>query len=139
MLKTKNTTYTANFRINFFTVTELDSWPWDLDSDFAFKNYLFAGVKLVKNAEPDKYSYSGYGIGFNTCIEFSLPDRSLGKNVIIVGVDMSSYVHIDNKGKDMLVLGKGLTQGLDDTTLTAETQYSVYFTRPSIKFCLSLH
>ena len=33
---------------------------------------------------------------------------------------MSSSAHIDNQGKDILVLGKGPTQGLDDTTLTAE-------------------
>ena len=39
----------------------------------------------------------------------------------------------------MLIVGKGPTQGLDDTILTAETQYSINFTRPGIKFCLSLH
>ena len=44
------------------------------------------------------------------------------KNVIIFGVDLSSSVHIDNKGKDILILGLGPTQGLDDTTLTAEAQ-----------------
>ena len=44
-----------------------------------------------------------------------------------------------NKGKDILILRKGPTQGLTDSTLTAETQYSVNFTRPDIKFCLSLH
>ena len=35
---------------------------------------------------------------------------------------MSSSVHVDNKGKDILTLGKGPTQGLDDTTLTAEAK-----------------
>ena len=52
---------------------------------------------------------------------------------------MSSSVHIDNKGKYILILGKCPTQGLDDTTLTAETQYSINFIRPNIKFCLSLY
>ena len=33
---------------------------------------------------------------------------------------MSSSVNFDNKGKDILVLGDGSTQGLNDTTLTAE-------------------
>ena len=33
---------------------------------------------------------------------------------------MSSSVHVDNKKKDILILGKGPTQGLDDTSLTAE-------------------
>ena len=63
----------------------------------------------------------------------------MGKNVIIFGVDMSSSVHIDNKGKDILVLGEGSTQELDDTTLTAEAQYSINFSRSNRKFCLSLH
>ena len=40
----------------------------------------------------------------------------------IFGVDMKLSVHIDNKGKDILILGKGQTQGLNHT-LAAETQY----------------
>ena len=51
---------------------------------------------------------------------------------------MSSSVHIDNKGKDILVLGKGLTQGLE-STLTAVKMYSINFTVTKKKFCLSLH
>ena len=50
---------------------------------------------------------------------------------------MSLSVHIDNKGKNILILGKGPTQGLNHT-LAAETQYSINFTRPGIKSCLSL-
>ena len=41
---------------------------------------------------------------------------------------MSSSVHIDNKRKDILILGKGPTQGLDYTKLTAEKEYSINFT-----------
>ena len=51
---------------------------------------------------------------------------------------MSSSAHIDNKKKDMLVLGIGPTQGLEHT-LTAEKMYSINFTITNIKFCLSLH
>ena len=36
---------------------------------------------------------------------------------------MTSSVHINDKKKDILILGKGLTQGLDETLLTAEAQY----------------
>ena len=50
---------------------------------------------------------------------------------------MSSSRHIDNKKKDVLILGKGPTQALDDTTLTAEGQYSINFSRSNRKFCLS--
>ena len=98
-----------------------------------------AGVNLTKTSDPDKYVYSGYCIGFDTHIEFSLSNGSVVKNVIIFGAEMSSSVHIDNKGKDILILGKGATQGLNNTALTAETQYSITFTRPNIKFCLSLY
>ena len=38
----------------------------------------------------------------------------LFKNVIIVGVDMSFFLHIDNNGKDILILGKGATQELGE-------------------------
>ena len=51
---------------------------------------------------------------------------------------MSSSAHIDNKKKDILVLRKGPTQGLEHT-LTAEKMYSINFTEKNKKFCLSLH
>ena len=46
---------------------------------------------------------------------------------------------IDNKGKDILIIDKCPTQGLNNTTLTAESQYSINFKGPNIKCCLSLH
>ena len=52
---------------------------------------------------------------------------------------MSSSVHIDNRGKDILILGKGLTQGIDGTTFTAEEKYPVNFTQSGERFVLSLH
>ena len=51
---------------------------------------------------------------------------------------MSSSAHIDNKKKDILVLGKGPPQGLEHA-LTAEKMYSINFTVTKKKFCLSLH
>ena len=52
---------------------------------------------------------------------------------------MSSSIHANNKTKNILVLGEGITQGLDDTTLTAEKTCSINFTENNKKFCLSLH
>ena len=63
----------------------------------------------------------------------------LWKNVIIFGADMSSSVHVDNKGKDILILGQGSTQGLDDTTLIAEAKYPINFTQSDRRFVLSLN
>ena len=51
---------------------------------------------------------------------------------------MSSSAHVDNKKKDILVLGKGPTQVLEHT-LTAEKMYSINFAVTNRKFCLSLH
>ena len=66
----------------FFIAYELDTWPRDLNSDFTLKDCLFGGVKLTKNADPDKYIYTGYSIGFDSRSEFSLPDGSLEKELI---------------------------------------------------------
>ena len=56
---------------------------------------------------------------------FSIGDE-VGRNIIIFGADMSSSSDIDNKKKDILILGKGPTQGLEHT-LTAEKLYSMNF------------
>ena len=52
---------------------------------------------------------------------------------------MSSTVHVDKKGKDILILGEGQIQGIDDTTLTAEAKYPINFTQSGKRFVLSLH
>ena len=59
------------------------------------------------------------------------------KNVVIFGVNYSSSVHTDNKKKKILVLGEGKTQRLDDTSISAETRYSINFPRSQRTFCLS--
>ena len=82
---------------------------------------------MTKNVYIDKYEYSGYGIGYDRRSSFSFPSGGFGQNVLIFGVDMSSSFHIDNKKKDILVLRKGPTQGLEHT-LTAEKMYSINFT-----------
>ena len=51
---------------------------------------------------------------------------------------MSSFDHIDNKKKDILVLGKRPTQGLENT-LTAEKMHSINFTEKIKKLYLSFH
>ena len=58
---------------------------------------------------------------------------------IIFGADMSSPMHTDNKGKDILIIGKRPTQSLDDMTLTAEVKYAIHFTQSKKIFVLCLH
>ena len=102
--------------VSLFIIYELDRLSRDLNIDFPLKDCLFGAVKLTKDADPDKYKYSGYGIGFDLRSEFSFTDGSMGKNGIIFGADMSSSVHIDNTTKSILILTKGPIKGLDDAT-----------------------
>ena len=80
---------------------------------------LFRAVTLTTNVDIDAYKYSGYGFGFDRKGEFSF-GNGFGRNAIIFTVDMSSSVHIDNKNKDILILGESPAQVLDGTTLTTE-------------------
>ena len=56
----------------------------------------------------------------------------------MLGVDMSSSTKIDNRKKDILILGKGLAQG-SEHTLSAEKMYPINFTENNKIFCLSMH
>ena len=108
--------------INIYIVYDLES-NLNYNPDFTLENCLIGGVKITKNADVDKYKYSGYGIGFDGRGVFAHPDDSFSNNAIIFGVDMSSSVLIDNKGKYILILGSGPTQGLGENSLTAEKKY----------------
>ena len=90
-----------------------------------------------KNADIDKHGHSDYGIGFDRRSSFSFPGSRFGQNVLIFGADMSSSAHIDIKQKDILVLGKRPTQGLEHT-LNAEKMYGINFTVTKKKFYLIL-
>ena len=76
------------------------------DNDPTLKNCLFGAVTLSKNADIDKYGYSGYGIKFDRRSRFSFSGGGFGQNVLIFRADMSSSAHINNKKKDILVLEK---------------------------------
>ena len=70
---------------------------------------------MTKNTDIDNYGYSGCGIGFDRRSSFSFPGSGCGQNLLIFGADISSSTHIDDKKKDILVLGKVPTQGLEHT------------------------
>ena len=103
-LKQPKISYTHGKVINIYIVYELGASS-SHDNDPTLKHCLFGGVTLIKNADINKYGYSGYGIGFDRKSSFSFPGSGFGQNVIIFGVDMSSSAHIDNKKKDILILG----------------------------------
>ena len=121
--------------VNIYIVYEIER-NVNISSYPTLENCLFGAVKLTKHVDVDLYKYSGYGIGFDRKGSYSIGNE-IGRNVIILGVDMSSSPHIDNK-KDILILGKDPTQKLEHT-LTEEKLYSINFTKENTKFCLGLH
>ena len=124
--------------INIYIVYDLQS-NLNYNPDFTLENCLFGAVKIAKNTDVNKYKYSGFGIGFDGKGVFSHPTGGFGNNTIIFGVYMNSSVHIDNKGRDILILGSGPTQGLCEHSLAAEKMYSINFSATGRRFCLSLH
>ena len=83
----------------FFIFYGLDRQSQDLSTDFTPKVCLFGAVMLTKDADQDKYSYSGYGIRFDFRSTFSFWNFDWGKNFVIFIIDNSSSAHIDNKKK----------------------------------------
>ena len=52
---------------------------------FTLHNCLFGSVNLTKNnADPHKYKYCGFGIGFDSLSEFSFTDGSMGKKLFFL-------------------------------------------------------
>ena len=108
---------------------------------------MFRAVSLTKNANIDKYKYSGYGIGFDRHGEFSFGNglvrnciifgfdkhgefsfgNGLGRNCIIFGADLSSSSHANNKENNILVVGKDFVQGIAGTTINAEGLHKINF------------
>ena len=97
-LKQSKISYTHGKIVNIYTFYEITGASYGDDSP-ALINSLFGAVTLTKNYDIEKYKYSGYGIGFDRRSGFSFPGDAYGQNALILGVDMSSPTHIDNKKK----------------------------------------
>ena len=139
-LKQYKVTFNHGKEVNIYIVYEvtllvnISKYKYSSNGNhLTLKNALFGAVSLTKNADIDKYKYSGYGIGFDRRASFSHPSGGDGQNVIIFGVDKSSSTKIDNRTKGILILGKGPRQGLEHT-LTAEKMYSINFSRVKQNF-----
>ena len=136
-MKQDKVTFNHGKVVNIYIVYEI-SRSINISDYPTLENCLFGVVTLTKNTDISKYKYSGYENRFDSHGNFSFPGTGLRRNLKIFGIDMSSSTKIDNKKKDILILGKGLIQGLGHT-LIAEKMYSINFTEPNKKFCLSLH
>ena len=94
-LKQSKISYNHGKVVNIHIVYELGASSSHIN-DPTLKNCLFGVFTLTKNADVDKYGYSGYGIGFDRRGRFSFPGGGYGQNVLIFGVDISFTAHIDN-------------------------------------------
>ena len=81
-LKQSNRIFTHKKIVNIYIVYELAASS-SYTSDPLIKNCLFGAVTLTKNADIEKYRYSGYGIGFDRRSSFSFPSEGFGQNVLI--------------------------------------------------------
>ena len=137
-LRQDKITYTHGKIVNIYIVYEICK-NYNISNYPTLQNCLFGVVSLNKNADIDQYKYSGYGIGFDRKGEFSFGSRRLGRNVIIFGVDLSSYSHANNKKNNTVATSKDFVQEINGTTIYAEGLYKINFTSNNKKFVLSLH
>ena len=138
---TQNKVITPNNNnvINIYCVYELQTVTASRDDTFTIQNPLIGAMQITKNSDTSKYKYKGYGVCFDEGGTFSMGNINNGRNVLIFGVDESSLVHSNNKPNNIYVMGDGIVQAINDTTLYTEKTYSQNFTQPSKKFVLSLH
>ena len=136
-----------NNAINIYCVYNLDPIYSSRDTSFTIQNALFGAMQITKNAtDSDKNNCSGYGICFDERSQFGhamnkdgITYTSNGRNVLIFGVDMCFSAHATNRANHIYLMGDGLTQGINDTTLYAEKKYFRNFTENMVKFVLRLH
>ena len=132
--------------INIYGIYEIQSILSSRETTFTIQNALFGALQITKNADTNKYDYKGYGIYFDEGGMFSHKitedgrvHATMGRNAIILGVDMSSSIHATNRANHIYVMGEGFVQGIHDTTLYAEKNYWRNFTDPGKKFIITLH
>ena len=85
-LKQDKSPFTPNIVVKLYIVYELNIWSQGLNDEFTLKNCLFGAVKLTKNANPNKHSYSGYGIGFDFVHPFQFQ--------ILIGLKMPLFLEL---------------------------------------------
>ena len=131
--------------INIYCVYKLDPIASTRDTNYTIQNALFGAMQITKNAtDYDKNNYKGYGICFDERSQFGHTitengHSTNGRNALIFGADMSFSTHATNRANHIYLMGDGLTQGINDTTIYAEKKYWRNFTDPGKKFVLSLH
>ena len=145
---TSNSDHVINKNVvNIYIFYKLDPLASTRDKSFTIQNALFGAMQITKIAtDNSKNNYKGYVVCFDERSEFGHTITEGGHahttdatNVLIFGADMSSSVHATNRANHIYLMGTGLTQGINDTTIYAEKNFYRNFTDFSKKFVLSLH
>ena len=122
--------------VNIYIVYKLDPLASTRDKSFTIQNALFGAMQITKNAtDNSKNNYKGYGICFDERSEFGHTITEGGfthttdtRNVLTFGEDMSFSVHATNRANHVYLMGTGLTQGINDTTIYVEKNFYRNFT-----------
>ena len=125
-----------NNSINIYCVYKLDPLASTRDKSYTIQNTLFGAMQITKDAtDYDKNDYKGYRICFDERSEFghtitegSFAHTTDARNVLIFGADMSFSVHATNRANHIYLMGTGLAQGINDTTIYAEKNIYRNFT-----------
>ena len=133
--------------VNSYIVYKLDPLASTRDKCFTIENDLFGAMQITKNTtDNSKNNDKGYGICFDERSEFGHTINEDGfahttdaRNVLIFGTDMSFSVRATNRANHIYLMGTGLTQGINDTTIYAEKNFYRNFKDFGKKFMLSLH
>ena len=128
--------------VNIYIVYKLDSIALSRDKSLTIQNALFGAMQITKNAtDNSKSNYKEYGICFDERSEFGHTITEVGfthttdaRNVLVFGADMSFSVHATNRAHNIYLMGTGLTQGINDTTIYAEKNF--YIIMVMIVICL---
>ena len=85
-------------KVILYITFEIKSWSFYIDNVFVLRNSLFGTARFTKNADPNKYPYSGYGVSIHVLGIFLLPNGGFGKNVVIFGTGIRySSLHVDHE------------------------------------------
>ena len=133
--------------INIYCVYEIQPISSSRNTSFTIQNALFGAMQITKDAtDNSKNNYKVYGICFDersqfghTITEGGFTHTTNGRNGLIFGADIRFSVHATNRANHIYLMGDGLTQGINDTTIYVEKNYYRNFTDTGKKFVLSLH
>ena len=148
VLLTSNNDYVLDKNVvNIYIVYKLDPLASTRDKSYTIQNALFGAMQITKNTtDYDQNNYKGYGICFDerselghTITEGGHSHTTDARNVLIFGADMSFSKYATNRANHIYLMGTGLTQGINDTTIYAEKNFYRNFTDFGKKFILSLH